>query len=233
MFNYNKCKALQIARVTKHNFEYTMNNITLEQVSVFNDLGITISCNLERQSHSHQKVNKANSTLAFIKRTYGYSATPDIHQYLQLTATVQRHTRSTADDFKISINSARTEKAMEYYFHRVVKPWNTIPYHVRSTRCNNNEIVPFKSWLAKHYMHLTLTYHNSDNVCIWVSFCRCSGCRPVWMKHNNHTCSTVPPTFPTNPHVFISMNVPCVMLYQQQCKWHPAGSHVWLGMCLV
>ena len=154
------------------------------------------------------------------------------YRLLPCYSPLHHQTRSAADDFKISINSARTEKAMEYYFHHVVKPWNTIPYHVRSTRCNNNEIVPFKSWLTKHYMHLTLTYYDIDNVCTWVSFCRCSSCRPAWMKHNNHTCSTVHLTFSTNPHVYISTNVPCVMLYQQQCKWHQVGSHVWLGMCL-
>ena len=241
-----------------------MNNVSLEQVNTFNDLGVTITCDLDWQSHIHQKVNKANSTLAFIKRTYGYSATSeakrmlyftlirygllygstvwypnrtckkllegvqrratkyilndcesnykqrlqtsnmlpllyykeyrdscflykclhgyyniDVYQYLQMTAKTQRRTRSTVDDFKISINSARTEKAMEYFFYRVVKPWNIIPNHVRSTRCSNSEIVPFKSWLTKYYMHLTLTYYDTDNVCTWVSFCRCSGCRPV------------------------------------------------------
>ena len=141
---------------------------------------------------------------------YGYYNV-DIHQYLQMRATVQRYTCSTADDFQISINSARTEKPMEYYFHCVFKPWNTIPCHVRSTRCNNNEIVPFKICLTKHSMHLTLTRILTMFVLSADSFCRCSGCRPVWMKHTKHTCSTVPPPLPTNPHAFYFYE--CALFY--------------------
>ena len=33
-----------------------------------------------------------------------------------MTATTKRRTRLTVDDFKISINSARTKKAMKYFF---------------------------------------------------------------------------------------------------------------------
>ena len=62
-----------------------MNNVSLEQVNTFNDLGVTITCDLDWQSHIHQKVNKANSTLAFIKRTYGYSATPEAKRMLYFT----------------------------------------------------------------------------------------------------------------------------------------------------
>ena len=40
----------------------------------------------------------------------------DVYQYLQITATTQRRTRSIVDDFEISINSGRTKKAMEYFF---------------------------------------------------------------------------------------------------------------------
>ena len=41
-FNYNKNKVLHIARVIKQNFDYRMNDITLVQVSAFNDLGMTL-----------------------------------------------------------------------------------------------------------------------------------------------------------------------------------------------
>ena len=84
-FNYNKCKVLQIARVIKYNFEYRTNNVSLEQVNTFNDLGVTITCDLDWQSHIHQKVNKADFTLAFIKRTYGYSARPEAKRMLYFT----------------------------------------------------------------------------------------------------------------------------------------------------
>lgn len=263
-FNHNKCKVLQFARVIKHNYNYKMNDTMIEQVSNFNDLGINVTFDLDWQTHIHQKVSKANSTLAFIKRTYGYSAAPeakrmlyltlirsgllygstiwypnksckkllegtqrratkyilgdyesdykmrlqmtkliplsyykesrdmcflykcihgyyslDVHTYLTLTTNIHHRTRSTVDDFKINIENAKTEKAKEFFFHRVVKPWNIIPYNIRSQICSSKEITPVKRWLMNHYMNLTQAYFEVENVCTWVSFCRCSNCRPV------------------------------------------------------
>ena len=60
------------------------------------------------------------------------------------------------------------------------RPWNII-----FIMWSNHGIIPFRSWLTKNYIHLTPTYFNINNVCTWVSFCRCSSYRPVWMKHNN------------------------------------------------
>ena len=84
-FNYDKCKVLKVARVIKNDHNYVMNNILLENMSNFNDLGINISSDLDWQLHIHLKVNKANSMLAFIKRTYGYSPMPDAKRMLYLT----------------------------------------------------------------------------------------------------------------------------------------------------
>ena len=67
-FNYDKCKVLKVARVIKNDHNYVMNNILLENMSNFNDLGINISSDLDWQLHIHLKVNKANSMLVFIKR---------------------------------------------------------------------------------------------------------------------------------------------------------------------
>ena len=140
----------------------------------------------------------------------------NVYQYLQRTATTQWRTRSKVDDFKISINSARTEKAMVYFFYRVVKPLNITPYHVRSARCSNSEIVPFKNWLTKHYTHLTptCTCYDTDHVFTWVSFCRCSGCRPAWI-------------------LLLTLRFIFQVLYVILCKWPLAGSQVRQGMCLV
>ena len=84
-FNYDKCKVLKPARVIKNDHNYVMNNILLENMSNFNDLGINISNDLDWQLHIHLKVNKANSMLLFIKRTYGYSLMSDVKHMLYLT----------------------------------------------------------------------------------------------------------------------------------------------------
>ena len=84
-FNYDKCKVLKVAWVIRNDQNYVINNILLENMSNFNDLGINVSSDLDWQIHIHLKVNKANSKLAFIKRTYGYSPMPDAKRMLYLT----------------------------------------------------------------------------------------------------------------------------------------------------
>ena len=73
-FNVSKCKLLRITRVVKYNVDYHMNDVKLECVPVFNDLGIKITSDLSWYSHINDKVRRANSLLGFIKRTYGYNA---------------------------------------------------------------------------------------------------------------------------------------------------------------
>ena len=74
---------------------------------------------------------------------------------------------------------------MEFFFARTVKPWNTIPSNVRSINCNDKEIPHLRSWMIKHYNQQTESYFDVNNLCTWVSFCRCPSCRPVWVQSNN------------------------------------------------
>ena len=46
-FNGTKCTVLTIARSFKHNFQYHLNNIHLESVKEFNDLGLLINSSLK------------------------------------------------------------------------------------------------------------------------------------------------------------------------------------------
>ena len=77
-------KSLLKSPESLNDHNHVMNNILLENVSNFNDLKMNI-CDLAWQTHIHLKVNKANSILAFIKRTYGYSPMPDAKFMLYLT----------------------------------------------------------------------------------------------------------------------------------------------------
>ena len=97
----------------------------------------------------------------------------------------QQRTRSSRDSYKLNIARYNTEKAMEFFFARTVKPWNTIPSNVRSINCNDKEIPHLRSWMIKHYNQQTESYFDVNNLCTWVSFCRCPSCRPVWVQSNN------------------------------------------------
>ena len=97
----------------------------------------------------------------------------------------QRRTRSSRDSYRISIERYNTDKAMEFFCARTVKPWNAIPSNVRSINCNDKEIPHLRSWQIKHYNQPTESYFDVNNLCTWVSFCRCPSCRPVWVQSNN------------------------------------------------
>ena len=67
-FNGTKCKVLTIARSFKHNFLYHLDNIHLESVKEFNDLGLLINSSLTWRSDIATKISKANRILGLIKR---------------------------------------------------------------------------------------------------------------------------------------------------------------------
>ena len=67
-------QVLTIARSFKHNFKYHLNNIHLEYVEEFNDLGLLINFSLTWRSHIATKISKANRMLGLIKRTVGFNA---------------------------------------------------------------------------------------------------------------------------------------------------------------
>ena len=73
-FNGTKCKVLTITRYFKHNFEYHLNNIHLESVKEFNDLGLLINSSLTWRSHIATKISKASRMLGLIKCTVGFNA---------------------------------------------------------------------------------------------------------------------------------------------------------------
>ena len=85
-FNGTKCKVLTIARSFKHNFPYHLNNIHLESVKEFNDLGLLINSSLTWRSHIATKISKANRMLGLIKRTVGFNAPyrVKLHLYILL-----------------------------------------------------------------------------------------------------------------------------------------------------
>ena len=69
-FNVKKCKTLHYGR-NNEKYEYTLNFEDIETASEETDLGVTFQ-DLKFSSHIAEKVNKANSTLSVIVRTFDY-----------------------------------------------------------------------------------------------------------------------------------------------------------------
>ena len=78
----------------------------------------------------------------------------------------------------------RNEFTAKFFSPRIVKLWNSLPLEIRSIVCVNKKITPFKTTLYKLYicMHKLSTTFDIDNLCTWVSCCRCPACRPLWCR---------------------------------------------------
>ena len=70
-FNVKKCKTVHYGK-NNQCYQYTMNFEDIETASEEKDLGVTFQQDLKFSSHIAEKVNKANSTLSLIVRTFDY-----------------------------------------------------------------------------------------------------------------------------------------------------------------
>ena len=72
-FNEEKCKVMHISlRNTNPRFDYTLNNINLEETTIEKDLGIYVSEDWKSSAHTARVANKANSVLGRIRRTFTF-----------------------------------------------------------------------------------------------------------------------------------------------------------------
>ena len=68
--NPDKCKQLHIGRKTDIRAKYTVGEIEIHQVTEEKDIGVVVDQSLEFEHHISEKVKKANSMLAIIRRTF-------------------------------------------------------------------------------------------------------------------------------------------------------------------
>ena len=68
--NPEKCKHLSITKKGSSVVNYKIGDLVVEEIQEEKDLGVTIDSTLEFQTHISDKVKKANSMLAIIKRTF-------------------------------------------------------------------------------------------------------------------------------------------------------------------
>ena len=72
-FHPDKCVALRLSlNQEKEKYTYRLFNQEVKYVTEVKDLGITVDQQLKFREHMHLKVNKANSIMATIKRTFKY-----------------------------------------------------------------------------------------------------------------------------------------------------------------
>ena len=70
---------------------------------------------------------------------------------------------------------ARTETYHSSFFIRIVDIWNNLP---PTSRNNCTCLFSFKKLIEMFYQETLLTF-STDDVCSWLSFCRCESCKCI------------------------------------------------------
>jgi hypothetical protein len=78
-FNAEKCKVMSFTSCrTKYEYLYKINDMVLERVNTFNDLGIMVQDNLKWDQHTSQCVKKANIRLGLLKRNLDSNCSKEV-----------------------------------------------------------------------------------------------------------------------------------------------------------
>jgi hypothetical protein len=73
MFHPQKCKSMNIAKTKKETeYNYYLEGENIEWTQEEKDIGVTIDSGLKFDKHLSEKVNKANSMFAIIRRAFKY-----------------------------------------------------------------------------------------------------------------------------------------------------------------
>ena len=122
-----------------------MNDIVLEEVKEFKDLGILTDCSLSWNSHTDMITAKANRMLGLIKRTCKdlkdtatlktlfcslvRSNLESLWNTVRLSGLLsQRETETNLKEFNVGMRFAMTNVLKNSFFHRIVGKWNILPY---------------------------------------------------------------------------------------------------------
>ena len=76
MFHPDKCKVLELGGRQDRNYKYTMDGTLLEHVESEKDIGVEIDNKLKFNKHVSNKVNKANTVLGVIRRSFKHLDPP-------------------------------------------------------------------------------------------------------------------------------------------------------------
>jgi len=74
--NIGKCKAISYSRRPELNTNYSISGVTVENIEIMKDLGVTFDNKLKFDKHINNKINTAYQMLGIVKRNFIY-LTPD------------------------------------------------------------------------------------------------------------------------------------------------------------
>ena len=105
-----------------------------------------------------------------------------------------RLTRNRDHGLNINYTNPKLESSSHFYPVRIARLWNALPLALRITLTQPNSIAVLKLKLNKFYMDKLVSTFESDNMCTWVTACRCTNCRPwLFQPKSSHTPSSSQP----------------------------------------
>ena len=158
-FNPTKCKVMSVTRARNPlRFNYKLNNVSLDYVSVFTDLGVTLDFKLDFSNHVQNITSKASRVCGMIKRAIGFNAPTSVK--LSLFKTYSRSILETScqvwsPHFKTSIVKIESvQRSMtKFVLNDFISSY--------SARCQTLEILPLS---YRREMHdLTFAYKALNN----------------------------------------------------------------------
>jgi hypothetical protein len=75
-FHPDKCKVLSAGKQKTQQFKYTLCNTELQYSNKEKDIGVVVDNQLNFEDHMNEKINKSNSIMGLIRRTFTYIDTP-------------------------------------------------------------------------------------------------------------------------------------------------------------
>ena len=139
-FNVLKCKVLSFTKnVTPIVFKYHLNGTVLENISCYNDLGVTVDKGLVFNNHVSIVINKCNKVNCMIRRSLGYRAptSVSIKFYKALIQPIIEYSAPVWSPFtEIQIESI---ERIQINFTRYALHYPTIDY---KARCELLHILP-------------------------------------------------------------------------------------------
>ena len=89
-----------------------------------------------------------------------------------------RPTRNRAHGLNVTIPDTRLESTSHFYPSRIARLWNSLPVALRDIIIKTDSMYTGKKHLTLHYQNMLTHTFDQNNICTWVTVCRCPVCRP-------------------------------------------------------
>jgi len=156
---YIKKNIEKIEGVQRRATKYILNDYT----STYKDR--LLQCNLLPLSYRRECLD-----LQFLFKCLKDEIIVDVAQFTSVNPHPLRSVPHSVFDFKVPF--CCTDSFKFFYFNRVVRLWNSLPYSIRT--CNT--VSTFKTHLKKMYHNKLCDVFMSDNTCTWAALCNCANC---------------------------------------------------------